>query len=135
MNNLIKEVKEDYENYTNKKINIKGYEILYNIIDVFESSTDYGLSANFNYDIDIKNGDLFIEYILIGKINEISSFERSDDEISLIFTNYIIEILLEKTYEQNNKNEVWISKIIKKNNDIILLNNMRNLEDDWLKSL
>lgn len=64
MNDLIKEVTEDCVNYINKRINIEGYEILYNIIDVFESSTDYGLSADFNYDIDIKNGELIIDNII-----------------------------------------------------------------------
>lgn len=68
-------------------------------------------------------------------MNKIISFERGDDKILLNFTDYNIEIFLEKTYEQNNRNEVWISKMIKKNNDIILLNNIRDLEDDWLKSL
>jgi hypothetical protein len=108
-NDLIEQVKKDYNEYFNKSLE-HDYKIIYKIVSIFE---EYWTTPekSLNYKLELKDDNLYIQDTLIGSLEDISDIEDNNGSLIIHIAGGVISINIGLIQDSGQSLDAFIESI------------------------
>lgn len=133
-NDLIEQVKNDYNEYFDKALE-HDYKIIYKIISIFEEHWTTP-EKSLDYKLKLKDNDLYIQDTLIGSLENISDVEDNEGSLIIHITGGVINVNVGLIQDNGQSLEAYIESIERTYyKEKLYKDNRFEENEDWLNDL